>query len=692
MAEASEGRGEVTHRAILGIAVPIMISNVSTPLLGVVDTAVVGQIPDPAYIGAVAVGALIFSFVFWGFGFLRMGTTGLTAQALGAGDAAELRAALGRAVGIGLVAGAALVALQWPIRELAFVLLEGSTQVERLARGYFDIRIWAAPATLVNYALLGWFIGLGRARTALVLQLVLNVTNIALDALFVLGFGWDVRGVALGTLCAEVLAAGVGLALAAGALRDHGGRWERDRLLDAARLKRTVAVNRDIMIRSLALVSVFVFFMARGAAHGDVVLAANAVLMQLVNVSAFFLDGIAFSAEALVGRAMGAGRRDRLVRAARLTTVWAIGIAALVCAVYAAGGAAFVDRLTVDPEARAAARAYLPWAVLAPLAGVGCFQLDGIFIGATRTADMRNAMLASLAVFFLGWWALTPFGNHGLWGSLYVHYGARTVSLLVLLPGLVRAAEAPPRPVRRTDGGGGARDAVGGSALATSDSTIAARRGQHRAMSDEALEATLARVEALPEGDPAASLRADAATLAGPETWERPVAAAETLPRVDLDASEITGADLRAIETLGQGGMGKVVLASQRTLRRQVAVKLAHVERSPALLHEGVITGMLEHPNIPPIHALGRDADGRVVLVMKRIEGVTWAEVLGDPEHPLRESSPLFGGADELAGHLEIVTQLANALELAHERGVIHRDIKPENVMLGAFGEVYLID
>jgi MATE family multidrug resistance protein len=435
----SASAGAVSHRAILAIAVPIVASNLSTPLLGVVDTAVVGRIPDPAYIGAVAVGSLVFSFVFWGFGFLRMGTTGLTAQALGARDDDELRASLGRAVLLALAAGVGLVVLQWPIREVAFALLDATAQVEGLARGYFDLRIWAAPATLTNYALLGWFIGLGRARVALLLQLVLNVTNMALDATFVLALGWDVEGVALGTLLAELTAAAVGLVIARGVLRGVGGRWDRAALLDAARLKRTVAVNRDIMIRSLALVFVFVWFVARGASQGDVILAANAVLMQLVTVSAHFLDGIAFSAEALVGRAVGAGRPEGLRAAARRTTAWAAGLALVASSAFALFGPTFIDLLTVDASARAAARVYLPWAAAAPLAGVWCFQLDGIFIGATRTVEMRNAMLLSLALFLGAWWALTPFGNHGLWASLLVSYAARTVTLLVFYPRLVRS-------------------------------------------------------------------------------------------------------------------------------------------------------------------------------------------------------------------------------------------------------------
>jgi len=440
--QRSPQREPVTHSAILSIAVPIMISNVSTPLLGVVDTGVVGQLPDPAYIGAVALGALVFNFVFWGFGFLRMGTTGLTAQALGAADAAEIRASLGRAVLIALAVGAGLVALQWPIRELAFALIEGSPNVETLARDYYDLRIWAAPATLANYALLGWFIGLGQARVALVLQLVLNLTNMALDAWFVLGLDMGVKGVALGTLIAELVAAVSGLVIAARHLRSLGGRWSYARLVEGSRMRRTIAVNGDIMIRSAALIVAFGWFMVQGARYGDVTLAANAVLMHFIAVAAFFLDGLAFAAEALVGRAVGAANRAGLSAAARMTTWWAAGVAVLASGFFAVAGPAIVDVLTVDEAVRATARVYLPWAAIAPLLGVWAFQLDGIFIGATHTAQMCNAMLLSLAIFLAAWWALTPFGNHGLWAALYVHYAARAGTLLYYLPGLVRAVAA----------------------------------------------------------------------------------------------------------------------------------------------------------------------------------------------------------------------------------------------------------
>jgi MATE family multidrug resistance protein len=432
----------LTHRAVLRIAVPVMLSNVSTPLIGVVDTAIIGRYPDPSYIGAVAVGSLVFTFTFWAFGFLRMGTTGLTAQALGAADRDELAATLARSLLIALGAGAALLALQRPLGAAAFALLGAQPDVGRLARRFFDVRIWSAPASLANYALLGWFVGLGRTDIGLALQLILNLTNMALDALFVLGFGWDVRGVALGTLIAEYVAASAGLAIALRHLRGTGGRWSRDRVLARDKLRRTFAVSGDIMVRTLALSAVFAWFVSQGARQGDVVLAANAILMHFISVAAFFLDGLAFAAEALVGRAVGAARRVGLTAAARTTTAWAFGTAALLALLFATFGTRFVDLLTVDDTARAAARTFLPWAAAAPLLGVWAFQLDGIFIGATRTADMRRAALASLLIFLAAWWLLTPYGNQGLWAAFYVHYLARIGTLLYYYPALVRSVAA----------------------------------------------------------------------------------------------------------------------------------------------------------------------------------------------------------------------------------------------------------
>ena len=377
-----------------------------------------GRMGDPKYIGAVALGALIFTMVYWTFGFLRMGTTGLTAQAEGADDGEEIRAALGRAVLIAGAIGAGLIAAQWPVSFIAFRLLDGGAEVESLARVYFDIRIWSAPFALANYALAGWFIGLGRAKVALVLQVFLNLVNVFFNIWLALGLGWGVAGIAAGTLIAEVSAAALGLLLAARALGAYPGTWTRARLLDAARLARTIAVNRDIMIRTIVLLLSFAWFTAKSAEAGTVTLAVNSILLQFVTVSAFFLDGFALAAETLVGKATGARNLRQFDMAAKLSTAWAGGISLVLSAAIFLFGGAVIDFLTIDAEVRSAARVYLAWAAVLPALSVWCYQLDGIFIGATRSTEMRNAALVSSGLFLVLWWLFLPYGNHGLWAAL----------------------------------------------------------------------------------------------------------------------------------------------------------------------------------------------------------------------------------------------------------------------------------
>lgn len=437
----------LSHRGILALAIPIMLSNVTTPLLGLVDTAVIGRLPGAEHVGSVALGSLVFSFVFWAFGFLRMGTTGLTAQALGAEDNEEIRATLLRSLLLAVGIGVALVLAAWPIRTLALLLLDGSPEVEALADSYVGVRFYAAPATLMNYALLGWFVGLGKTRTGLALQLTLNLTNMALDALFVLGFEWGVEGVAYGTVAAEWFAAVVGLIVAS---RHIQGLPTWARLMDRARLKRTLAVNFDIMIRSMALVIVFVFFSAQGASISNEVLAANAVLMHFIDTSAYFLDGLAYAAEALVGRAFGARDSKTFRSAALRTTFWAALFAGGATLALVFFGTNIIDALTIDVHTRQVARVYMMWAALAPLAGVLAFQLDGVFIGATQGPAMRNSMLLSTALFFAAWWLLLPYENHGLWAAFYVHYLARTLSLGAHVPSLLRRVDAAAEEVDST--------------------------------------------------------------------------------------------------------------------------------------------------------------------------------------------------------------------------------------------------
>ena len=431
----------VTHRGVLAVAVPIMLSNVTEPMIGVVNTAVIGQLPGAYYIGAITVGALIFNFIYWGFGFLRLGTGGLSAQATGSGDAQELVAVLMRALIIAGIAGVAIIVLSPLIGRLAFSLLEGSSEVESHAATYFYIRVFSAPFALTSFCLLGWFVGQGRARTAFVIQLYLNLTNMTLSLIFVMGLGMTSDGVALAALIAEVTAAILGLFIAFRRLRDMGARFERFRVFDRAKLIRTLAINRDIMIRTVCLVLVFSWFTARGAKASDVIVSANAILMHFFDVAAFLIDGFAFATEALVGQSIGARDRQRFNKAVQLTSIWATVVGLLTFAVIWIGGPVFIDGMTVNAEVRETARHYLLWAALAPLICVACFQYDGIFTGATQTADMRNMMLISMIVFFLAWWPLEQvYGNHGLWASMIVFFAARGVFFALRMPALRRAA------------------------------------------------------------------------------------------------------------------------------------------------------------------------------------------------------------------------------------------------------------
>ncbi|MFP4238072.1 MAG: MATE family efflux transporter [Rhodosalinus sp.] len=430
----------VTHARVLKIAVPIVISNATVPLLGAVDTGVVGQMGEAAPIGAVGIGAIIITAIYWVFGFLRMGTTGLVAQAEGAGDGAEVAALLTRVLLIGFAAGAGLIVLQWPLFAGAFLLAPASEEVEGLAQGYLAIRVWSAPAAIAIYGLTGWMIALERTRAVLVLQVWMNGVNILLDLWFVLGLGWGVEGVAFATFLAEWSALALGLWLCRDAFfRPEWRDWAL--VLDGERLRRMAVVNTDILIRSLLLQAVFVSFLFVGSDFGDVTLAANQVLMQFLQITAYALDGFAFAAEAIVGQAMGAKSRATLRRGAAVTSLWG-GVSSFgMAAAFALAGPSIVDLMATAPEVRAEARVFLPWMVAAPILGLASWMLDGIFIGATRTADMRNMMAASFAVYVAAALALVPaFGNHGLWAALLISFVARGVTLGLRYPALERAA------------------------------------------------------------------------------------------------------------------------------------------------------------------------------------------------------------------------------------------------------------
>ncbi len=429
-----------THRRVWLIAGPIIISNISVPMLGAVDTAVIGHLPDPKYLGGVAIGAMVFTFIYWGFGFLRMGTGGLTAQAFGARDADEVRACLARAAVIGIPVALILIVLQLPIATAAFSILEASPDVEALAQEYFFVRIWGAPATLMNFALLGWFIGCQNTKAALWHQLSLNGVNIVLDLVFVLGVGWGVTGVAAATAIADCVAVVIGLFLALPILRKLGGGFVRAKILEASKIRRTIALNVDIFIRTICLVLAFAYFTAQGAAFGNVVLAANAVLLNFQTFMAHALDGLAHSAEALGGEAIGARDRKAFRDAVRVSVFWGMVVAVGFTLVYLIAGPFIIDVLTGIETVRETSREYLVWSVAMPLIAVCPFLLDGIFLGGTRGATMRNAMIVSLLIYLACCYILVPlWGNDGLWASLAIFMGARGLTLGVRYPALARS-------------------------------------------------------------------------------------------------------------------------------------------------------------------------------------------------------------------------------------------------------------
>lgn len=424
----------VTHRSVLAIAWPTTLAYLSTPLLGLVDTGVVGRLGDPALLGGLAVGAILFDIIFTTFNFLRSSTTGLVAQALGAGRQEEQRVVLVRSLLLSVSSGLVVLVLAPFILMFGLWAMGVPAAVEEATRAYFVVRILAAPLTLINYSVLGWLLGLGRAGLALGLQIILNGTNIALSILLGLIWGWGIEGVAWATVIAEGLAVLAGLMVVWQKLSGLGPlNWRY--IFDRIALIRLFGVNRDIMIRSFCLLFAFAFFTAQGARFGEVTLAANAILLNFFLIAGYFLDGFATAAEQLAGRAVGARHRPAFDSAVRMTLVWGGVLALFATLIFWFAGPFVIDLLTTSETVRAESRDYLFWAALTALAGVAAFQMDGVYIGATWTADMRNMMLISLAAFLLTWWLVVPYlGNHGLWLALEIFLGMRGVTLLSRLP------------------------------------------------------------------------------------------------------------------------------------------------------------------------------------------------------------------------------------------------------------------
>lgn len=428
---------DLTYRRVLTIALPIVISNATIPLLGIVDTAVVGQMGEAAPIGAVGLGAIILSSVYWIFGFLRMGTTGMAAQAIGANDKAETDALLVRALLIGMVAGAVLFLGQTLLFKGAFWVSPGSAAVESLAQDYLHIRIFSAPAFIALYGVTGWLIAKERTGAVLILQVWMNGLNILLDFWFVLHLGWGVKGVAFATVIAELSAFGIGIWMVRDVLRGVGAKsWSN--IFNRTKLMAMAIVNRDILIRSVFVQAGFTTFVFTGSSFDDVTLAANQILLQFLFVTSYAMDGFALAAETLVGQAYGARDKRRFERAVWVTSVWGVISVIGYALCFYVFGSWIISMMAKSQDVQASAEVYLPWMVLGPLAGAASWMLDGIFIGATRGRDMRNMMVVSFAIYAVALWALVPaLGNHGLWASLMIFLAVRGVTLAFRYPSLL---------------------------------------------------------------------------------------------------------------------------------------------------------------------------------------------------------------------------------------------------------------
>ncbi|RCV88254.1 MATE family efflux transporter [Billgrantia montanilacus] len=397
------------------LAWPIILSNITVPLLGLVDTAVVGHLPDSRYLAGVTLGATLFSFLYWGFGFLRMGTTGLTSQAVGRESDSDVRNLLGQSLLMAAAIGTLLILLSRPLISLGLWLLNGSEVATELAAEYAQIRILSAPAVLANYAILGWFLGQQNSRVTLLILVLTNSVNIALDLLFVVGLGMTSDGVAWATVIADYTALAFGLWLVTRQLKLLEGSFLRNRLLKVAAYVELFHVNANLFVRTLGLLFAMAFFTSRGAVQGDTVLAANAVLLQFIMLTSYALDGFAHATEAIVGRSVGRRRWDEFATTVRTAAWFSLTTAGIASLVFALGGHYLIALLTGLPEVRATAGSYLPWMVAMPLIAVWSYLLDGVFIGATAIREMRNSIFIGLAAYLPVWWATQGWGNHGLW-------------------------------------------------------------------------------------------------------------------------------------------------------------------------------------------------------------------------------------------------------------------------------------
>lgn len=414
--------GKGINKQILHIAVPSIVSNITVPLLGLIDVTIVGHLGAASYIGAIAVGGMLFNIIYWIFGFLRMGTSGMTSQAYGRNDADEITRLLLRSVGIGFLFALCLLMLQYPIQAIAFALIETTPEVEAFSRLYFQICIWGAPAVLGLYSFSGWFIGMQNSKIPMFIAITQNIVNIAASLLLVFALDMKIEGVAIGTLIAQY----AGLIMAYllwihyyGTLRK---RIDWASLWDKKAMSRFFRVNRDIFFRTLCLVAVTMFFTSAGAAQGEVILAVNTLLMQLFTLFSYIMDGFAYAGEALAGRYIGARNQEGLQSTVRHLFQWGAGLSVAFTLLYSIGGQSFLGLLTDETTVIHEAGNYFYWILAIPLAGFSAFLFDGIFIGATATNLMLRSMLVASAGFFILYYSFEPLlGNHALWMAFIVY-------------------------------------------------------------------------------------------------------------------------------------------------------------------------------------------------------------------------------------------------------------------------------
>lgn len=429
------------NKQILRLAIPNIISNLSVPLLSSVDTALVGRLDGVYYLGAIAIGGMIFNFLYWGFGFLRMGTTGLTATALGGKRDVEVGVVLSRAMLAGMIGSFFLLVLQYFIFSGAMLIVSTSDEVREFASLYFFIRIWDAPAVLALFAIQGWFLGMQNARFPMYITIFVNLLNIGLNIFFIYGLGMTVDGVAYGTVIAQYSGLVFALWLF---FRYYGSSYihlGRKALLAIDGLKRFFTVSRDIFIRTMSLIFTYSFFTIQSAALGDEILAVNTILMQLWYIMAYGVDGFAYAAESLTGKYMGARDKAHLTKAVKLLTAWGMGLGATFSIIYYLFDAQLLRLFTDNPELIALGLTFFIWTVFAPLVNSFCFMLDGIYIGATVTGPMRDSMFISTFLVFVPAYYITVgmIGNHALWLAMTAYMLARGLTLLWFLPGKVFA-------------------------------------------------------------------------------------------------------------------------------------------------------------------------------------------------------------------------------------------------------------